>query len=56
MIAEGNNIKYTVPQKGTVVPAGQTDDSDTNHIYTWRIAYTIEGLRDWLFSQVKTKN
>lgn len=26
MIAEGNNIKYTVLKKGTVVPAGLTDD------------------------------
>jgi predicted peptidase len=54
MIAEGNNIKYTVFRKGTVVPAGQADDISNNHAYTWRIAYTIEGVRDWLFTQVKT--
>ena len=23
------------------------------HIYTWTIAYNIEGIRDWLFSQSK---
>ena len=56
MIAEGNNIKYTVLAKGTVVPEGLPDDGRNNHIYTWRIAYTIEGLRDWLFTQVKTTN
>jgi len=50
MIAEGNNIKYTVLKKGTVVPEGLPDDGLNNHIYTWPIAYAIEGLRDWLFT------
>lgn len=54
MIAKGSSINYTVFKKGTVVPAGQTDDGGSNHINTWRIAYTIEGVRDWLFTQVKT--
>jgi predicted peptidase len=54
MIAEGNEIKYTVLKKGTVVPAGMADDGGSNHICTWRIAYTIEGVRDWLFMQKKT--
>lgn len=54
MMAEDTNIKYTVLQKGTVVPAGQTDDGGSNHTNTWRIAYTIEGVRDWLFAQAKT--
>ena len=54
MIAEGNNIKYTVLAKGTVVPKGLPDDGRNNHIYTWPIAYAIEGLRDWLFTQVRT--
>jgi predicted peptidase len=56
MIAEGNNIKYTVLARGTVVPEGLPDDGGNNHIYTWRIAYAIEDLRDWLFAQVKMKN
>lgn len=55
-IAEGNNINYTTLIKGTVVPAGFPDDGGTNHIFTWRIAYKIEGLRDWLFSQVRSVN
>ena len=53
MIAEGKNIKYTVFANGTVVPKFLPDDGRNNHIYTWPVAYTIEGLRDWLFSQVK---
>ena len=56
MIAEGNNIKYTVFADGTVVPEGLPNDHRNNHIYTWRVAYTIEGLRDWLFTQVKASN
>ena len=24
-----------------------------NHMYTWTVAYTIEGIRDWLFEQAK---
>ena len=25
-----------------------------SHMYTWTVAYTIEGIRDWLFEQSKT--
>jgi predicted peptidase len=53
MMAEGNNIKYTVLKKGTVVPSGMKDDGGSNHVCTWRIAYGIEGVRDWLFLQKK---
>lgn len=53
MIAEGNNIKYTVLARGTVVPGGLPDDGPNNHVHTWPIAYAIEGLRDWLFAQVR---
>ena len=53
MLAEGNPIKYSVLERGTVVPEGMKDDPGSNHICTWRIAYTIEGIRDWLFSQSK---
>jgi predicted peptidase len=53
MIAEGNNIKYTVLAEGTVVPEGLPDDTHNNHRFTWEIAYAIEGVRDWLFTQVK---
>lgn len=40
MLAAGSNINYTVFKNG-------------NHRYTWQCAYTIEGVRDWLFKQVK---
>lgn len=35
------HINYTVFQGG-------------NHMYTWSVAYTIEGIRDWLFAQTKS--
>ena len=47
------NVYYVALKKGTVVPAGQTDDGGGNHVNTWRIAYNIEGIRDWLFAQRK---
>lgn len=53
MLSEKANIRYTVLQKGTVVPPDMRDDGGSNHICTWRIAYTIEGIRDWLFRQKK---
>lgn len=40
MMAENTNIKYTTLTGG-------------NHMYTWKVAYNIEGIRDWLFAQVK---
>jgi predicted peptidase len=53
MKAEGNPINYVALQKGTVVPPGQTDRGGGDHINTWRIAYTIEGIRDRIFQQHK---
>jgi predicted peptidase len=51
MIDEGANIKYTVFDKGTVWPEGQTGGME--HMQTWKVAYYVEGVRDWLFAQKK---
>lgn len=51
METEDSNIKYVALQKGTVVPDGVEDNPIENHMYTWKIAYHIEGIRDWLFQQ-----
>lgn len=51
MIALGNGIKYTALNKGSVVPEGVSESGPNNHMHTWPIVYTIEGLRGWLFSQ-----
>jgi len=53
MAAEGSPINYVALQKGTVVLPGQDDDGGSNHVNTWRIAYTIEDIRDWIFQQRK---
>ena len=53
METEGNLINYVALQKGTVVPPGQSAEGGGDHINTWRIAYTIDGIRDWIFKQRK---
>ena len=45
-------VKATVDQKA---PINYTVFKDGNHMYTWSVAYNIEGIRDWLFSQTKEK-
>lgn len=39
-LSQNATINYTVFEGG-------------DHMYTWTVAYTIEGIRDWLFSQSK---
>jgi len=51
MLDEGNNIKYVVFDKGTVWPEGVTGGME--HMQIWKVAYYIEGVRDWLFAQRK---
>lgn len=51
MEATDTPIHYAAFRKGTVVPPTERDDMGSNHINTWRIAYTIEGIRAWLFQQ-----
>lgn len=53
MDAQNTPINYVALKKGTVVPPGQDDDGGSNHVNTWRIAYTIDGIRDWIFKQHK---
>ncbi|MGR4866579.1 alpha/beta hydrolase-fold protein [Caulobacter sp. LARHSG274] len=51
MRGQGASVNYVALRKGTVVPPGQPDNGGSNHVNTWRIAYAIEGMRDWLFEQ-----
>lgn len=46
------NIKYTVIEKGTL-PNLQQGNPGSEHMATWKTAYNIEGIRDWLFKQKK---
>jgi predicted peptidase len=51
MLAEDTNIKYAVFEKGTVFPEGQQGGME--HMASFPKAYSIEGVRDWLFTQKK---
>lgn len=48
---EGSPINYVTFEKGTVIPPGQTTAGASGHRNTWRIAYTIEPVREWVFCQ-----
>lgn len=48
------NIKFTVLQANTMIPAGMIQNSGSNHRCTWQLAYQLENLRAWLFRQRKT--
>lgn len=56
MEKENANVNYSTLEKGTVIPKDIVETSKGGeHIYTWTIAYNIEGIRDWLFTQNKNK-
>jgi predicted peptidase len=55
IVSEGNHINFVRFRKGTVIPKGTKSSPMLEHIYTWDVAYTIEGVRDWLFEQVNEK-
>lgn len=53
MADEGTNIKYAVFIKGTTLPDEEVNSGRNEHMQTWWKAYSIEGVRDWLFAQKK---
>ncbi|WP_161883665.1 peptidase [Deinococcus alpinitundrae] len=48
-----SNVYYASFAKGTVIPAGQSTQGAAGHSNTWRVAYTISSIRDWVFQQHK---
>lgn len=50
--ATGANIIYTNYKLETVAD-GWHSNGGMHHVYTWRTAYQIEAIRDWLFSKRK---
>lgn len=50
--ATGANIIYTNYQLETVAD-GWHSNGGMHHIHTWRTAYQIEAIRDWMFSKRK---
>lgn len=51
--ADPAQIYYTVYAPGTVFEPGQTDQGASGHMATWKYAYTIAPIRDWLFTRHK---
>jgi predicted peptidase len=46
--AEGARINYVTFAAGTVIPEGESTAGASGHRNTWRIAYSIEPIREWL--------
>ena len=49
--AEGAPVNFTVLAGGTVVPEGESTEGAADHRNSWRIAYTIPRIRDWIMAQ-----
>ena len=50
-ISDDVQVRYTVFQGSSVVPEGHDDGPGANHVCTWPVAYEIEPVKEWLFSQ-----
>lgn len=51
--ANGTDINYTTFVKGSVFLPGASTAGASGHRNTWRVAYSIEPIREWLFAQSK---
>lgn len=47
--AEGARVNYVTFAPGTVFEPGESREGASGHRNTWRVAYTIEPVREWLF-------
>lgn len=54
IVSQGNPINYTVFAKDTVFLPGADKKGASGHRNTWRVAYSIEPIREWLFEQRKS--
>ncbi|MET7482958.1 hypothetical protein [Streptomyces sp. NPDC005538] len=55
MRAKGTTVNYSTFLKGTTLTAAQVKQNPNalEHNSTWPIAYTIDGIREWIFDQRK---
>lgn len=51
--SEGTTINWTVYDAGTVMEDDGESSDATEHMNTWRVAYQLDTVREWLFDQVK---
>ncbi|KAK8857391.1 hypothetical protein M9Y10_015796 [Tritrichomonas musculus] len=50
ILKEGNDKMYVKFVNHTVMPDDIPYNPGDEHMYTWKVAYLIEGVRDWLFN------
>ena len=53
LAAQKSNIKYTTLEKGTNPYLPKDANPGSEHSGTWKVAYSIPGIKDWMFSQTK---
>ena len=53
VIAQKSNIKYTTLEKGTNPYLPKEANPGSEHSGTWKVAYNIPGIKDWMFLQAK---
>lgn len=53
VIAQKSNIKYTTLEKGTNPYLPKDANPGLEHSGTWKVAYSIPGIKDWMFLQSK---
>ena len=53
VIAQKSNIKYTTLEKGTNPYLPKDVNPGLEHSGTWKVAYNIPGIKDWMFLQSK---
>ena len=53
VIAQKSNIKYTTREKGTNPYLPKDANPGLEHSGTWKVAYNIPGIKDWMFLQSK---
>ena len=51
VIAQKSNIKYTTLEKGTNPYLPKDANPGLEHSGTWKVAYSIPGIKDWMFLQ-----
>lgn len=52
---DGSDIRVTLLEADSMIPAGMSVDGGGNHRGTWMLGYQLEALRAWLFSQKRKK-
>ena len=53
VIAQQSNIKYITLEKGTNPYLPKDANPGLEHSGTWKVAYSIPGIKDWMFLQSK---